>query len=71
MSVTTVMTIDAGSTTFSLLIPRVSVQKGKAAHIRTFGITASHRRTIDVLAHGQLDTYQVRLLTGTASVVEF
>ncbi len=71
VSVTTVMSIDTGSTTFSLLIPRVTVHSGRAAHIRTLGITTTHRLTIDTPVHGQLDTYQVHPLMGTASVVEF
>ena len=70
VSVTTIMTVDTGATTFSLLIPRVTLQNGKAAHIRTFGITTVHRLTIDTPAHGQLDSYQVYRLTGTASVVK-
>lgn len=71
VSVTTIMTIDTGSTTFSLLIPRVTMQNGQHAQIRTFGITTTHRLTIDTPAHGQSDTYQIHPLTGTASFVVF
>jgi hypothetical protein len=71
VSVTTVMTIDTGSTTFSLLIPRVAVRNGQPAQIHSLGITTVHRLTIDTPARGQLDTYQFRYLAGTASVVEF
>jgi hypothetical protein len=71
VSVTTIMTVDTGSTTFSLLIPRVTVQNWQHAQIRTFGITTRHRLTIDTPAHGQLDTYQIHPLTGTASFVVF
>lgn len=71
VSVTTFMTVDTGATAFSLLIPRVTLQNGKPAHIRTLGITTVHRLTIDTPAYGQLDTYQAYRLTGTASVVKF
>ncbi len=65
------MTIDAGSTTFSLLIPRVTVRNGQSAQIHSLGITTVHRLTIDTPARGQLDTYQFHYLAGTAFVVEF
>jgi len=71
VSVTTFMTVDAGATAFSLLIPRVTLQNGKPARIRTLGITTVRRLTIDTPAYGQLDTYQFYRLTGTASVVKF
>lgn len=71
VSVTTVQTEDTGSTSFSVLIPRVTLQNGQPAHIQTLGVTTVHRLTIDTPpAHGQLDTYQVHHLSGTASVVE-
>lgn len=61
---------DTGSTSFSFLIPRTTLQNGQPVHIRTAGITALHRLTVDTPAHGQLDTYQLHRLTGTASFVE-
>ena len=70
VGVTIAETTDAGSTTFSLLIPRVTLWKGQSAHIRTVGVATLHRLTIDTPAHGQLDTYQLHYLSGTASVVE-
>jgi hypothetical protein len=70
VSVTIAETTDTGSTTFSLLIPRVTLWNGQPAHIRTFGVTALHRLTIEGPVNGQLDTYHTHHLSGTASVVE-
>jgi hypothetical protein len=70
VSVTIAETTDTGSTTFSLLIPRMTLWNGQPAHIRTVGVVTLHRLTIDTPAHGQLDTYQLHHLSGTASVVE-
>jgi hypothetical protein len=70
VSVTIAETTDTGSTTFSLLIPRVTLWNGQPAHIRTVGVATLHRLTIDTPAHGQLDAYQLHHLSGTASVVE-
>ncbi len=64
------MTIDTGSTTFSVLIPRVNLVPGQPATIHTEGITAIHRLTLAPgLNHGQLDQYSVTPLHGTASDV--
>lgn len=71
ISVTIGRSVDTGSTSFSILIPRTTLQNGQPAHIRTAGITALHRLTVDTPAHGQLDTYQLHHLSGTASFVEF
>lgn len=70
LSVTIGRTADTGSTSFSVLIPRVTLQNGQPAHIDTAGITALHRLTVDTPAHGQLDTYDFHRLAGTASFVE-
>jgi hypothetical protein len=70
VSVTIVKTVDTGSTSFSLIIPRVTLQNGQPAHIRTMGVIALHRLTVDTPIHGQLDTYHLHHLSGTASVVE-
>ncbi|MBV8946994.1 MAG: hypothetical protein JO046_00605 [Solirubrobacterales bacterium] len=64
-------TVDAGFTSFSLLVPRVRLSNGQTAHIATVGITALHRGTIDTPLLGQLDTYRTVRLSGTAAFVEF
>lgn len=72
VSVTLMLTIDAGSTTFSFLLPDVSLrnQLGASAFIRTEGITTVHRFSIiQQFNLGQHEHYTVTPLTGTASLV--
>ena len=72
VSVTLVMTVDTGSTRFSLLVPQVSLpnQLGASTHIATEGITTVHRRSPVPAANlGQRDVYTVTPLHGTASMV--
>ena len=72
VSVTILHTVDAGSTTFTLLIPRINLNQGETLAITTEGITTHHRFSIFPPAmHGQLDTYGVVTLTGTAQHVVF
>jgi hypothetical protein len=70
VSVTIAETTDTGSTTFSLLIPRVTLWNRQPAHIRTVGVTALHRLTTEGPVNGQLDSYHTHHLSGAASVVE-
>ncbi len=68
VSVVLRLTPDSGSTTFSLLVPRVNLPAGQPTPISTDGITAIHRFAIAPgLLQGQLDHYSVTPLTGTAS----
>lgn len=69
VSVTTILTTDAGSTTFTVLIPHVQLQNNQPAHIVTLGIATMHRFMIGPPLVGQLDTYRSVRLTGTASVI--
>ncbi len=72
VSVTIQRTIDSGSTSFSVLIPRVNLAAGESVRIRTKGIITIHRFSIvPALNHGQLDLYTVTTLRGTASHVDF
>ena len=72
VSVTIVRTIDAGSTSFSLLVPRVNVAAFSSVTIRTDGVTTHHAFSIiPAFNHGQRDFYQVTPLHGTASNVVF
>jgi hypothetical protein len=65
-------TVDSGSTSFTLLVPRVNLNSGEHLHIVTEGITTLHRfSVIPALMHGQLDRYTVYALQGTASRVVF
>lgn len=72
VSVTLRMTVDMGSTSFSLLIPRMRISQGEAATVHTECITTLHSTSIAPQAlHGQLDTYHVAVLQGTAQHVVF
>ena len=72
VSVTLLLTVDSGSTTFSLLIPQVNLpnQPRASAPVTTDGITTFHRFSlVPVLNEGQREFYMVTPLTGTASFV--
>ena len=72
VSVTIRQTVDAGSTTFTLIIPKVNLGQSAQAHISTFGITTVHRFSIVPQFNlGQIETYAVSQLEGTAELVEF
>ena len=64
-------TADAGSTTFTVLIPRVNLRLSDSAPIATDGITALHRGSIVGQPNGQVDFYTVHPLLGTAAYVVF
>ena len=67
VSVVIQRTIDAGYTTFSVLIPRVRLRSGAPAPVQTQGITVSHRSVVPSdIQFGQLDDYGVMPLQGTA-----
>ena len=75
VSVTINMTIDTGSTTFTLLLPLTNiVQQGPVSSIpvTTEGITTTHAGPFTPpvpFGHGQQEFYTVTQLTGTASHV--
>lgn len=72
VTVTIRMTPDAGSTTFTLIVPRVVLELNQHVHVQTIGITALHRFSIiPAINHGQLDSYNVVRLQGTASSQTF
>lgn len=72
VTVTIQLTVDSGSTTFSLLVPTVNLDKTHQAHIVTEGITTLHRfSVIPALNQGQTEFYTVTKLTGTAQLVAF
>ena len=71
LSVFLLRTVDAGSTTFSLLLPRVELGGGGSAHVSTVGITTVHQFSIIQVANlGQRDLYTVVHLHGTASFIQ-
>jgi hypothetical protein len=69
VSVTIVPTVDVGDTTFSLVLPQVSLppQLGASAHIETFGVTTIHRAFVRLIGQAQHEVYTVTPLRGTAS----
>ena len=73
VTVTIQLTVDSGSTTFSLLLPSVNLnQPHTVAHIKTEGITTLHKFSlIPALNQGQTELYTVAKLTGTAQFVLF
>jgi hypothetical protein len=68
VSVTLVMTVDIGSTTFSLLVPDVQLpEQQNSVFIHTDGITTVHRAFAALIGHPQRETYTVTALSGTAA----
>jgi hypothetical protein len=68
VSVTIGQTIDSGSTSFSLLLPRMNVPGETTVPVDTQGITTIHRfATGPALNQGQLDFYTVTQLSGAVS----
>lgn len=65
------LTIDSGSTAFSLLIPRTNLGNANSVKISTVGITAEHKFTIAGPIAPQSDLYTAHVLNGTASWVVF
>ncbi len=68
VSVTLVMAVDIGSTTFSLLVPDVQLpEPDNSVFIHTEGITTVHRAFVELIGHPPQDrTYTVTALSGTA-----
>jgi len=72
VTITIRQTVDMGSTTFSLILPRVNLIGEQSLLIRTDGITTLHKFSIvPTLNRGQLDFYTVTRLEGAASHVFF
>lgn len=71
VSVTLRLTVDVGSTTLSVLIPRMRIAPASVAAIHTDCITTVHSMPFIAVVQGQLDTYTVTSLHGTAQVVTF
>ncbi|MBD9355189.1 hypothetical protein IE877_04740 [Methylomonas sp. EbA] len=72
VSVTILMTVDTGSTSFTVLIPHINLDSTLEASIQTQGISTRHKFSIiPDLNRGQLDTYKFTKLVGNASVVNF
>ena len=72
VTVTIHLTVDSGSTTFSVLLPNVNLPTGPfgSASITAEGITTLHRFSIFQL-QGQTEIYTVTAMHGTARHVLF
>jgi hypothetical protein len=72
VTVTTRMSVDTGSTSFSVLIPNVNLGASGHAPISTDGVTTIHRfSVVAAFNQGQTELYSFVHLTGTASFVLF
>ncbi|SJM90030.1 conserved hypothetical protein [Crenothrix polyspora] len=71
LTVTLHRTEDVGSTTFTLIIPTVALEVNQHINVHTIGITSMHQRPFAPVWHGQLDSYIVVKLHGTASSQPF
>jgi hypothetical protein len=72
VTVTIQMTVDTGSTTFSLMLPAVNLEFSSQAHIKTFGVTTIHKfSVVPALRQGQTELYTVCDFSGTVSSVKF
>jgi hypothetical protein len=67
VTVTTKLTPDRGSTTFTLLIPRINLGTTNSADVTTNGITTMHNvGVVGPQPTGQMDTYTVHPMKGKA-----
>ena len=72
VSVTLRMTVDVGSTSFSLFVPRMRIIQWTIAAVHTYCVTTLHSLPfVPQFCHEQLDTYSVAALHGTAQFVIF
>ena len=73
VTVTLQMTTDRGSTTFSILVPRIKVAgPNQSVPIRTEAITTVHKFSIaPAFDHGQTELYTVHALHGMATAAVF
>jgi hypothetical protein len=72
VTVTIRLTIDSGSTSFTLVVPHVNLDQSHHAHITTFGVTTLHRLSlVPAFNQGQTELYTLTELSGAASLVAF
>jgi hypothetical protein len=69
VSVTIRKTVDSGSTTFTVLIPKINLDSTSQTYLQTEAIITRHKFSINPnLNVGQLDSYKFTLMRGTASL---
>jgi hypothetical protein len=70
VSVTTFLTIDTGSTTFSVLIPVIELaDKSQIQNFKTAGILTNHKGPDSFPSTGVRETYEIIHMHGTAREV--
>ncbi|MHB8269286.1 hypothetical protein [Bradyrhizobium sp.] len=70
VSVTIHLEVDTGSTSFSVVLPKVGLGTSSSEPITTIGITTVHKRRIPgPTPQGQDDLYTVHPMKGTAKIV--
>jgi len=69
-TVITLDTADIGHTSFTLIIPAVDVSTGPQT-VATIGMTTLHRTRPSAYARGQLRTYHITELRGSAKHIQF
>ena len=70
-SVVLASTVDLGSTTFTLVVPRVNLIGAGSHAVETVGLIAVHRTTIGGLGHDELTSIRTVRLRGNADQVQF
>jgi hypothetical protein len=71
VSVFLIRTPDSGSTSFTLVVPSVTLPQSNVANVVTEGITALHKFSIVGPPQGQTELYTFHELQGTARFVVF
>jgi hypothetical protein len=73
VTVTTHITVDSGSTSFTLVVPAVNLENPSGTStVHTVGITTAHRFSVVPVANrGQTELYTVTQLSGSALHREF
>lgn len=72
VSVTVFMTVDNGSTSFSVLVPDVKLDQTLESPVKTEGIVTKHKfSVVPGFNNGQTDNYKFYSLTGKAKFVVF
>ena len=70
VTVTTRMTVDTGSTSFSVLIPAVLSPDGQSQTFETVGISTVHKTGPMIPSPGARETYEISKMRGTAQMAK-
>jgi hypothetical protein len=70
VTVTTRLTVDTGSTSFSVLIPTVLLPDGQDQTFETVGIQTVHKTGLVIPSSGAREIYEIYEMDGTAQAVK-